>query len=209
MDGVVVDNMSFHERAWRRFFEARGVAMDGDEFFRKTSGMPTREVLAYFFKRELAAGEAAACHREKEELYRDLYRPHLAPLPGLSAFLDRCRAAGLRIGLGTGSLPDNIDFVLDGLALRGRFEAIVGAHEVENGKPHPETFLTLAGRLGVPPSRCVVFEDSLLGEKAARAAGMAVVAVTTSHAASDFASPDLVVADFSGLEPAALLKILK
>ncbi len=209
MDGVVVDNMSYHERAWREFFRARGLAMDGGEFFRKTSGMPTRDVLAYFFKREIAGEELEAFHREKEELYRALYRPHLKPAAGLLSFLDKSRQAGFRVGLGTGSLAENIDFVLDGLSLRSRFDAVVGAHDVRRGKPHPETFLTLAERLGAPPERCVVFEDSLLGEEAARAAGMAVVAVTTSHAASDFAAPALAVRDFASLEPRTLLKFIK
>ncbi len=204
MDGVVVDNMRFHERAWREFFLKRGVPMDGDEFFRRTSGMPTRDVMAYFFKRALSAEEAARLNAEKEAAYRRLYAPHLSPLPGLREFLAAARAAGVRLGLGTGSLAENIDFVLDGLSLRDRFDAVVGADEVRRGKPDPETFLTLARKLGAAPADCVVFEDALLGEEAARAAGMRLVAVTTTHASRDFRRPDLSIADFSGLDPRAI-----
>lgn len=204
LDGVVVDNMRFHEDAWREFFARRGVAMDRDDFFRNTSGMPTRDVLAYFFKRPVTPDEASALGSIKEAIYREVYRPKLAPAPGFVEFVDAARAAGVAIGLGTGSLPENVSFVIDTLNLRCRFDAIVGAVDVKNGKPHPETFLALAGRLGVPAKDCVVFEDSLLGEKAARAAGMRLVAITTSHAACEFDRPDLAVPDFVGLLPANL-----
>ncbi len=199
LDGVVVDNMRFHEDAWREFFGRRGIPMDHDDFFRNTSGMPTRDVLSYFFKRAVSAEEAAALGSAKEAIYRELYRPHLRPLAGLVELLESARAFGVKAGVGTGSLPENVSFVLDGLDLRRHFSTVVGAADVKKGKPDPETFLLLAERLGAPPERCVVFEDSLLGEKAARAAGMRLVAVTTSHAAAEFAAPDLAVSDFRGL----------
>lgn len=208
LDGVVVDNMRWHERAWGEFLAARGVRMDVGEFLRKTSGMPTRDVLAHYYGRPVTGAELEACSREKESLYRRLYAPELKAAPGFASLIEEGRRLGLKTGLGTGSMPENVDFVLDGLGLRPSFDAVVGAADVRNGKPHPETFLTLAARLAVPPSRCVVFEDSLLGEKAARAAGMAVVAVTTSHAASEFAGPDLAVHDFEGLTVPRLLSLV-
>lgn len=201
LDGVVVDNMRAHEDAWREFFARRGVAMDHDDFFRNTSGMPTRDVLSYFFKRPVAPDEAAALGCVKEEIYRQRYRPHMKAAPGLTEFLEAARADGIALGVGTGSLPENVAFILDGLDLRRRFDAVVGAADVKKGKPDPETYLVLAERLGAAPEDCVVFEDALLGEKAARAAGMKLVAITTSHAACEFSSPDLAVPDFVGLSP--------
>jgi beta-phosphoglucomutase-like phosphatase (HAD superfamily) len=72
---------------------------------------------------------------------------------------------------------------------------------VTRGKPDPETFLTLAAKLGAEPADCVVFEDSLLGEEAAHRAGMTVVAITTSHRADEFRRSQLAVRDFAGLAP--------
>ncbi|MDE2489882.1 MAG: beta-phosphoglucomutase family hydrolase [Elusimicrobia bacterium] len=204
MDGVVCLNMPAHEEAWRRFFRERGVELELREFREKTMGMPTREVLRYYFKRDVPPDEAAALAAVKEELYRALYLPERRPAEGLVDFLEAARADGARLGLGTGSKGDNVSFILDGLDLRARFDAVVDAGEVVRGKPDPETFLRLAGKLGVEPGDCVVFEDSLLGEEAARRAGMAVVAVTTSHAAAEFRSAALAVGDFRGLSPAAV-----
>lgn len=206
MDGVVCDNMRAHEEAWRRFFRGFGLEIDAREFRENTMGMPTREVLRHYFRREVPAEEASRLAESKERLYRELYGPDLSPAPGLVEFLRAARARGLRLGLGTGSKADNVAFVLDGLGLREAFDAVVDADAVARGKPDPETWLTLAARLGVAAADCVVFEDSLLGEEAARRAGMAVVAVTTSHEASEFRRARLSARDFLALTPERVLE---
>jgi len=204
LDGVVVDNMAFHAEAWRRFFLARGLRIGMREFQEKTAGMPSRAVLAYYLERRLSRPEAVRLTAEKEALYQRLYRPAMRPAAGLRLFLRRARAAGLRLGVGTGALPGNAAFVLDGLRLRPAFDAVVTSDEVRRGKPHPDTFLALARRLGVPPRACLVFEDALLGEEAARRAGMRVIAVCGPRQARGFRHAERRVRDFSGLSPGSL-----
>ncbi len=209
MDGVVCDNMPAHEEAWRRYFRGRGIEIDLRDFRENTMGMPTREVLRYYFKREVSPEEAARCAAEKEKSYRDLYRPKRRAAPGLRRFLDDARAGGWAVGLGTGSKDDNVAFILDGLKLRAAFDAVVDGGEVVKGKPDPETFLRLADKLKRRPKDCVVFEDSLLGEEAARRAGMSVVAVTTSHRADEFRAAALAIRDFRGLTVAAVSGLIR
>lgn len=201
MDGVVCDNMPAHEEAWRRFFRGHGIEIDAREFRENTMGMPTREVLRYYFKRDVPAEEASELAVSKEALYRELYAPDRRPAAGFVEFVKAARADGHKLGLGTGSKEDNVTFILDGLGLRPLFDAVVDASMVARGKPDPETWLTLADKLGVAPADCVVFEDSLLGEEAARRAGMAVVAVATSHREDEFRHAALAVKDFRGLTP--------
>ena len=81
------------------------------------------------------------------------------------------------------------------------FDVVVGADDVDSGKPHPETYATVAEKLGVAPANCLVFEDAILGEHAAYKAGMHCVAVTTNLAAADFQAPLLAIQDFTGLTP--------
>jgi beta-phosphoglucomutase family hydrolase len=208
MDGVVCHNMPAHEDAWTSFFRDKGIEIDLDDFRANTMGMPTREVLRYYFKREVPMAEADAAAVMKESLYRKLYLPHRAAAKGLLPFLKGARAGGYRVGLGTGSKDDNVAFILDGLALRPWFDAVVDGGMVTKGKPDPETFLFLAERLGAAPERCVVFEDSLLGEEAARRAGMKIVAITTSHRADEFQHAALTAPDFAALSPAKAAALL-
>jgi beta-phosphoglucomutase family hydrolase len=204
MDGVVCDNMAAHTEAWRIFFRGHKIEIETRDFLVNTMGMPTRDVLAYYFKRSVAAGEAARHADVKEKLYRRLYGPKRRAAPGLRRFLAAARAEGARIGLGTGSKGDNVSFILDGLELRKSFDAVVDGGDVKKGKPDPETFLTLADKLKARPRDCVVFEDALLGEEAARRAGMKVVAITTSHGAHEFRAAALAVRDFRKLATATV-----
>ncbi|MCX5786906.1 MAG: beta-phosphoglucomutase family hydrolase [Elusimicrobia bacterium] len=204
LDGVVVDNMKVHAESWRRFLARRGIRIDLEDFHERTAGIPAREVLAHYLGRRLGRAEVGALVAAKEALYRKLYRPAMHPLPGLTRFLRAARSLGIRLGLGSGATEDNVAFVLDGLKLREYFDSIVCATDVRRGKPHPDTFLRLAKKLGVRPSRCIVFEDALLGEEAARRARMRVVAVTTSHPARAFKQPLKAVHDFRRLDPASL-----
>lgn len=202
MDGVVCHNMPAHEEAWTAFFRGHGITIDLRDFRENTMGMPTREVLRYYFKREVPPEEAHAAAVVKETLYRKLYLPQRAPAAGLMPVLKGARAGGYRVGLGTGSKDDNVTFILDGLELRPWFDAVVDGGMVTKGKPDPETFLILADKLKVAPKDCVVFEDSLLGEEAARRAGMQVVAITTSHRPDEFKHAALKASDFTTLSPA-------
>lgn len=76
-------------------------------------------------------------------------------------------------------------------------------------KPDPEIFLTAAEKLGLKPEECLVFEDALAGVAAARAAGMKIVALTTTHTLEQLkqATPDLITKDFEGLSLETLLTL--
>jgi beta-phosphoglucomutase len=204
MNGVVVDDMPFHERAWIALAARHGRTLGAEEFRREMSGRRNRDNIRHIFGSSLSDAEVHAYQVEKEEAYREAYRPHLAPLAGLEALLVDARAAGLRLAVATSAPKENIDFVLDGLELRPRFDAVVGEAEVKRSKPDPEIYRTAAARVGVDCARCVVFEDSLAGIASGVAAGMPVVGVTTTHTPEELRHCALVVRDFRGLTIAAL-----
>jgi beta-phosphoglucomutase-like phosphatase (HAD superfamily) len=76
------------------------------------------------------------------------------------------------------------------------------------GKPAPDVFLTAANRIGLPPDRCIVVEDSVHGVEAARAAGMACLAVTNTTPADALAEASLVVASLADLPPDAFARLM-
>jgi beta-phosphoglucomutase-like phosphatase (HAD superfamily) len=79
------------------------------------------------------------------------------------------------------------------VGLKDCFETIVTAEDVSRGKPDPEVFLTAAARIGIDPSRCVVFEDALVGIEAAHRGGMKVIAVATTNRIEALKEADLAV----------------
>ncbi len=102
-----------------------------------------------------------------------------AALPEAIAVLNSVRRDSLKVALATMSYRDQTERVLDALHLAGAFDAIVTEDDVEQGKPDPEIYLCVAQRLGIPPARCLVIEDTLAGVRSALAAGMWCIAVPT------------------------------
>jgi beta-phosphoglucomutase len=184
MDGTLIDNMAFHRRAWVAFLARHGFRLTEEEFEQSNHGTAL-EIIRRFFGAELPLDETQRLAQEKEALYREQYRPHLRLLPGVREFLTVARAQGRRIALATAGDGPNIDFILDGLQLRPYFDAVIGAEQVQRGKPDPEVFLLAAAALGVAPEDCLVFEDSMTGIEAARRAGMPAVGLATTHPADE------------------------
>lgn len=212
MDGVLIDSMPVHVQAWLQILAERGVRPTPAGFLRATGGKTNAQILREVCGPDFGAPEIAACAERKESLYRSLCRTRLAPVPGTIPFLDHARRLGIRMAVATSAEQANRDFVLGGLGLREYFGAVVGGEEVRRGKPDPEAFLTAAQRLGVPPARCLVFEDALAGIQAASAAGMRAVALATTLDAGEFRDLPHVVqvaGDFTGLDPAALVAMCR
>jgi beta-phosphoglucomutase family hydrolase len=191
MDGVLVDNAHYHERAFAEYFSRYGTTLAPEMF-----GRGNEELMA-----ELFPNESIERHRElacgKEAYYRQIYEPHIKPVAGLVELLEEIKRNDIPVAVGSSAPIENIDFVLDKLHIRNYFDAVVIAAMVKKAKPAPDIYLKSAELLNVSPESCIVFEDALAGIKAARAAGMKVVGVATSLPAERLAETDRVINDFT------------
>jgi len=93
--------------------------------------------------------------------------------------LHQARRVGCKVGLATMSYCPQVRRVLKVLNLTEAFDVVASRDDVEHGKPDPEIYQLVARELSVPPAKCLVIEDSPSGVKAALAAGMWCIAVTT------------------------------
>ena len=200
MDGVLADNCRYHVLAWRVFSERHGFALT-DEQVLEWMGAANRVYMERLLGRPVAEDELTALEDEKESIYRELYAPHLRIPEGLRAFLDRAHAADIPCGVATGAPQQNIDFILDGLDLRRDFRCIVDPTQYSHSKPAPDCYLRAAALLGVVPAGCTVFEDAVAGIQSAHAAGMRVVAITTTNprATLQSAGADCIIDSFTEL----------
>lgn len=199
LNGTLVDDIRFHYEAWKKLAEKLGVPMN-EEIFQSFNGLKNEDIFPRLVGREVGPALEEALGREKEETYRELYRPHLAPLAGAESFLRVLRANGKKLAVASSAPIENRALVLDGLKWNDTFDVVV-ANEGLRGKPHPDIFLSAAEKLGVAPEECVVFEDAVNGVLAARAAEMTVVGVTTNVAAEALreAGASYTIPDFTKL----------
>jgi HAD superfamily hydrolase (TIGR01509 family) len=135
--------------------------------------------------------------RLKDEAYLEYGRTRIRAFPRVAAFVHWLLAQGVPLAIASGSSPLAIDRTLEYAGLDGLFPVRVSSVAVPRGKPAPDIFLEAARRLGVEPASCLVLEDSVPGIQAAKAAGMACVALPAFKDLGSqvgFASADLVVA---------------
>lgn len=192
-DGVIIDSARLHEASWHRLGAELGKTIAPRSFLRGF-GMKSAQIIEQIHRWATAPEEIARLTERKEALYREFVRQsEIAPLPGVATWLERLRAAGVPCAVASSTHRENIRVVLARLGLEEAFQAIVSAEDVVQGKPHPEVFAKAAARLGLTNDHCVVFEDAHVGIAAAHAAGMRVVAVTTTHPAAELAAADLIV----------------
>ena len=209
LNGTMIHDMDYHTRAWQHVLNTElGGSFSWAEIKAQMYGKNQELLVRMFGVGRFSEAEMQHLSVGKEERYQQEFRPYLALLPGLPAFLERSRQRGISMAIGSAAIPFNIDFVLDTLNIRHYFQAIVSADDVELSKPHPETFLKAAAHLGVAPVDCLVFEDVPKGVQAAASAGMSAVVLTTTHAAHEFAALPNVLHFAPDFTDAALQNLL-
>jgi HAD superfamily hydrolase (TIGR01509 family) len=196
MDGTMVHNHGYHLDAWLVFCKQHGLQITTGDL-RSMFGRKNEDIFRVLFGRDISPTECRAFEDQKEALYRQLYRPYLSEISGLTSLLEKLAASGIPAGVATSAPVANVDFVLDSLGLRHFFKCIVHAGMIVCGKPNPEIFLKAAEGLGVKANDCLVFEDAPAGLEAAHRAGTRAIAMLTSHPKELLPNAETFIVDFT------------
>ena len=183
MDGVLADTEEFHLLSWQGLLEARFGLETPAGLIRSTFGQSNERILPLLLPpgRIPTGREVESLSEEKEARYREAARGRVRPLRGVERLLAWLGREGIPAAVGTSGPPENIRFLLEEFGWRSVFRALVDRSQFAASKPAPDCFLVAAARLGVPPGRSLVFEDSLHGLAAARRAGMAAAGIATTY----------------------------
>jgi len=204
LDGTLVDNNAYHIEAFKAFYHKIGKPFSLDEYKQHINGRVNREIFDYVFNTTLSPEQSEAYSNEKEALYRELYASHIKPVDGLIDFLEELEKAKVPKAIATSGIVPNINFMFDHVPIKNYFYSVIDSTQITQGKPHPEIFLKAAISVNAVPSNCIAFEDSVAGIRSAKAAGMKVVALTTTHTAEDMQNADLVIKDYTEISLAKL-----
>lgn len=192
VDGVLVQSMEKHHEAYLKAFEHLPTAPVRAEEVFANEGRRSREVieaLAEARHLSLSKEELDEMNRRKQETFFG-FGP-LPLYPGVPDLVGTLKDHGLLVAAVTGTNRKNVDNHLG--PLTRRFDAIVTADDVKRTKPHPEPYLAALAKLDVEPDEAVVVENATLGIRAAKAAGMRVIAVTSTLPAGMLREADFVV----------------
>jgi len=160
------------------FRERLGWDLTPEDYYSRLAGRSDREIIDAVI--EDVGGDEALASRllaERRDRYGAMVE-RLSPILGPTArTVSDLAAAGVPLGIVTGAQRDDVEFVVSSSPLAGLFQVVVTEEDVLNGKPDPEGFRLASRLLGSDPGATLVFEDSLPGVRAAKAAGMLCIGV--------------------------------
>ncbi len=205
LDGVLLDSEQVWDEAREQLAKERGGRWH-ENAQRDMMGMSSLEWSRYMHDVIGLPEPPEEISHEVVERLASLYREHLPVLPGAREAVERL-AMRWPLGLASSSNRELIDLVLELLGVAHLFKATVSSEEVPRGKPAPDVYFETARRLGVDPTHAAAIEDSENGIRAAKAAGMRVLAIPNEHfppAEEALAQADVVLRSLEELVPEAV-----
>jgi HAD superfamily hydrolase (TIGR01509 family) len=193
MDGVIVNSAEAHNASWVAMAREFDLPYDPDKDFRAIFGRHNTDIISSLWGITDPVTISRMAGVKEGSFRREAV--HLQPLPGVVELVKSLKVAGWKQAIGSSAPLENIRILLMATGLSEHMDAISSGDDVTRGKPDPQVFLIAFERLGVAPSNGVVIEDAPSGVQAARRAGAACLAVTTTQSRETLeeAGADLVV----------------
>lgn len=214
-DGVLVNSEPLHFRALREALAGEGISIDEEEYLREYVAYDDRGSIRIAFERHGrgASPERVAATAVVKAVAFERLMAQVPFYPG-ARDLVRGLAAEMPVAIASGARRGEIERILAAAGLRDAFSAVVGADDVERTKPHPEPYLAAFHLLapmapGLSPGDCLVFEDTIPGIAAGRAAGMKVVGVAQTYPSGKLGLAHQVVPSLEGLGVAEVRAIFE
>lgn len=196
LDGVLVDTAKYHFKAWKRLADELNIPFNenDNERLKGVSRMASLDIILELGNKTLSEDEKLSLATRKNEWYVEFISKMDASeiLPGALEFLKMLKKNDYKCALGSAS--KNAGLILERTGLKDYFDTVVDGTHVSKAKPDPEVFTLGADNMGLSYEECVVFEDSVAGLQAARAAGMVAVGIGEASVLTD---ADMVVKDLS------------
>jgi HAD superfamily hydrolase (TIGR01509 family) len=181
-DGTVVDSMPLHYRAWVAALTEHDAPFEFTEsYFYASAGIAEADVTRHLNQLHGSELDPEGVVRSKQLWFQNHFH-ELRSIAAVEAIVRRVAAVGAPMAVASGSELCIVEPSLAAVGLRDFFPVIITPEFVKHGKPAPDMFLLAAEKMGVPPEKCLVYEDGRSGIEAAAAAGMACVYVPSGEA---------------------------
>lgn len=176
MDGTLIDSDPIHIGVFIDFLAVFGLTLTEEEYMEKMHGRQNVDI----FREILPDADPHALDKAKEAAYRTRLGPETRPVAGLTELLALAERRGWKTAVVSNACRENVDKVLSVFGLTDRFDAISLGEDFPTGKPDPAVYTAALDALGVSADTALAFEDSPSGVKAAVAAGIETIGMTTS-----------------------------
>ncbi len=193
MDGVIVDSEPLHVAAFQATLKRYGHDLSEEQYKQHFAGRTDEAGFKQYFDFISENVDLPIIMDEKARAYLELAAYQLIPYPGAVEFIRDLAARNVPLALVTGSLRAEAEITFKTFDIAQYFTAVIAAEDITQSKPSPEGYLKAGAALNVDPKDCIVVEDAPSGVKAARAAGMRCLAVTTTHTEGELEGATLTI----------------
>jgi sugar-phosphatase len=197
LDGVIIDSNPAIETFWKSWTDKENIELSEALMREWIHGRKAIDTVSGLFGHLPQLRQQAII--DDAFVFDSTMRP--TAVSGVVSLIQTLHALGIPTGVVTSSHHSRMLQFLVSITVDDAFTAFITAHDVTNGKPHPEPYLAMSKKLGIDSSHCLVFEDAISGLQSAVAAGMETIGIgnekarqlLTQHGASE------VIPDFSSL----------
>lgn len=193
MDGTLLDSEPKHALAWNAVGHKYGLPEISPAYLAQVGGIPTLGIAKMLCEEHHLSVDPALIARDKIKMYLDVYMHEAECFPDMVELVKKFSAKGSKIAVATGSQLFETEHLLKKYGVFPYLATIVSADQVQNGKPAPDTYLTAMERMGGTPDKTLVFEDTPIGFKGVKAAGMSLVRVKGGKLLSGVIAPENIV----------------
>jgi len=194
MDGTIADSEKIAQKVTIDFFGDRGITISKKEQ-KDVFGLNWKDLVREVLERNGMEYSQTIKDTLKERYIRNM-RKKVQAVPGIYDLLEFLKGR-TRLALATNSRMREVDIICSKLDFDRFFELKLARDHVKNAKPDPEIYLKAASTLGIGPEECMVFEDSVVGIKAAKSAGMNCIAITNTFAPEFLKQADLIIDSYN------------
>lgn len=207
LDGVVVDTVPLHFKAWKQMFEEYGKKFTFQDYKDKVDGIPRidggRAILTDLSDAELDE----ATGKKQGYFIKHLQKGKIKVFKPTLRLIKELKERGIKIAVISSS--KNLPLILEKIGILKLLDAKISGSEITKGKPHPQIFLMAAEKIRVKPENCIVFEDAVLGVIAAKRAKMLCIGIDRYNDPSRLKDADLVSIDLEDINFDKLSQLFK
>ncbi len=194
MDGVVLDSMPWHVRAWQEAFREFGLNVPEEALYLHEGAIEAETSRKIFEDQGVSPTDELfqAVLKRQRELFRKKYQAFVRPFPEIPDLLSDLKREGKRLALVTSSHEEILRDILPQVLLR-LFHFVLTGDRVRRRKPHPEPYLLASKNLGVPKPLAAAVENAPAGIKSAKGAGLTCIALTTTLSPEHLKEADIII----------------
>lgn len=190
MDGTIADSEKIAQKVTIDFFKDRGITINKKEE-KDVFGLNWKDLVKEVLERSGMEYSQTLKDTLKERYVRNM-KKNVKAVPGVYDLLEFLKKK-TKLALATNSRMREVDIICSRLNFDKFFMLKLARDHVKNAKPDPEIYIKVASTLGAEPEECIVFEDSVVGIKAAKGAGMNCIAITNTYTPEFLKQADLII----------------